>query len=71
MLSSNGRPVNGDVLIGVFGQSFNTPDDLSSALWHAEPGESLPIEFLRSGMRHQCNVIVPGGKEIFAGVKSP
>jgi serine protease Do len=63
--------LTGDVLIGVFGQSFNTPDDLSSALWHAEPGESLPIEFLRSGKRHQCNVIVPGGKEIFAGVKSP
>jgi len=63
--------LTGDVLIGVFGQSFNTPADLSSALWHAEPGESLPIEFLRSGKRHQCNVIVPGGKEIFAGVKSP
>lgn len=67
--------LTGDVLIGVFGQGFNTPDDLLNVVWHAEPGEVLPLEFLRSGKYHHCDVIVPGGKDvasnIFAGVKSP
>lgn len=67
--------LTGDVLIGVFGQSFNTPDDLVNVLWHAEPGEVLPLELLRSGQYHHCDVIVPSGKDvasnIFAGVKSP
>lgn len=67
--------LTGDVLIGVFGQSFNTADDLLNVLWHAEPGEVLPLELLRSGKYHHCDVIVPGGKDvasnIFAGVKSP
>ena len=67
--------LTGDVLIGVFGQSFNTPDDLLNVLWHAEPGEVLRLELLRSGQYHHCDVIVPGGKDfasnIFAGVKSP
>jgi serine protease Do len=60
----------GDVLIGVFGQYFHTPDDLLNVLWHAEPGEVLPLEFLRFGKRHHCDVIIPGGN-IITGVKSP
>lgn len=67
--------LTGDVLIGVFGQGFNTPDDLLNVLWHAEPGEVLPLEFLRSGKYHHCDLIVPGFKDvssnIFGGVKSP
>jgi len=67
--------LTGDVLIGLFGQGFNTPDDLLNVLWHAEPGEVLPLEFLRSGKYHHCDVMIPGGKDvasnIFAGVKSP
>jgi serine protease Do len=67
--------LTGDVLIGVVGQGFNTPDDLLNVLWYAEPGEVLPLEFLRSGKHHQCDVIIPGGKDfagnIFGGVKSP
>jgi serine protease Do len=67
--------LTGDVLIGVFGQGFNTPDDLLNVLWHAEPGEVLPLEFLRSGKYHHCDVMIPGGKDvasnIFAEVKSP
>jgi len=67
--------LTGDVLIGVFGQGFNTPDELLNVLWHAEPGEVLPLEFLRSGKYHHCDVMIPGGKDvasnIFAEVKSP
>ncbi len=67
--------LTGDVLIGVFGQGFNTPDDLLNVLWHAEPGEVLPLEFLRSGKYHHCDVMIPGGQDvasnIFAEVKSP
>ena len=48
----------GDVLIGVCGQYFNTPDDLLNVLDHAEPGQSLPLEFLRNGKPSYCTVVV-------------
>jgi serine protease Do len=48
----------GDVLIGVCGQSFNTPDDLLNVLEHAEPGQSLPLEFLRNGKPSYCTVVL-------------
>lgn len=48
----------GDVLIGVCGQSFNTPDDLLNVLEHAEPGQSLPLEFLRNGKPCYCTVVL-------------
>lgn len=64
----------GDVLIGLLGQRFHTIDDLTSVLWHAEPGDSLPLEFLRNGKRYERTVVVGGGKDvagnIFSGVKS-
>lgn len=41
----------GDVLIGVGGESFQTPDDLLNILKDAEPGKPLALEFLRSGRR--------------------
>jgi serine protease Do len=47
----------GDVLIGACGQRFNTPDDLVNVLENAEPGESLPLEFLRKGKLYHCNAI--------------
>jgi serine protease Do len=59
----------GDVLIRAGGQFFNTPHDLSSAIWHSEPGELLPLEFLRGGKSTICNVVVPGNSS--AQVKSP
>ena len=48
----------GDVLIGVCGQYFNTPDDLLNVLEHTEPGQSLPLEFLRNGKPSYCTVVV-------------
>lgn len=41
----------GDVLLGICGQNFHTTDDLLNVLEQAEPGQSLPLEFLRNGKR--------------------
>lgn len=57
----------GDVLIRVCGQFFNTPDDLVSAIEYTEPGELLPIEFLRGGKHIVGNVVLHGGT---SGVKA-
>lgn len=51
----------GDVLIRVCGQFFNTPNDLLSAIEYSEPGELLPLEFLRGGKHLVCNVVLHGG----------
>jgi serine protease Do len=58
-----------DVIIGAFGQSFQIADDFLNLLWHSEPGEVLPLEFLRGLKRHYCEVKLPGGQS-FSGVKS-
>lgn len=62
----------GDVLMGVGGEYFNTPDDLKSILKYAEPGKQLVWEFLRSGRR--CYAIASGNQNIaeptFPEVKS-
>ena len=60
----------GDVLIGGCGHSFNTADDLLNVLWHTEPGEVLPLEFLRAGKPHYCEVKIPASNS-FSGMKSP
>jgi serine protease Do len=64
----------GDVLIGVCGQRFNSPSDLTSVLWHAVPGDLLPIEFLRNGKRYDRTVMLGKSQDsagnIFPGVKS-
>lgn len=60
----------GDVLLGAFGQSFRTADDLLNLLWHSEAGEVVPLEFLRTLKHHYCDLKIPGNKP-FAGVKSP
>jgi serine protease Do len=64
----------GDVLIRACGQLFNTSDNLTSILWHAQPGELLPIEFLRSQKHRHCLVVVGGEKGVadnaFTQVKS-
>lgn len=61
----------GDVLIGVDGQSFSTPDDLVSALEQSVPGELLRLEFLRNG-RVQHTTVLPRPLDItdpmFTGV---
>jgi S1-C subfamily serine protease len=51
----------GDVLMGVGGESFHTPDDLLSILKYAEPGKPLMFEFLRSGRR--CYAIASGDRD--------
>jgi serine protease Do len=60
----------GDVLMGVLGQCFNSPDDLASVLWHAEPGDLLPLEFLRNGKRYEQTVMVGGSKDVAANIVS-
>ncbi len=57
----------GDVLIRVCGQFFNTPDDLVSAIAYTEPGELLPLEFLRGGNYLVSSVVLHGGT---SGVKA-
>jgi serine protease Do len=65
----------GDVLIGVRGQLFATPDNLTDILGDAQPGEVLPLEFLRSGKHYQRNAIAGGEKDLAGNpsteVKSP
>lgn len=65
----------GDVLITAFGQLFNTLEDLLSILSNAEPGDVLPLEFLRRGRRDRCTVVLQQNLDVaaqfFAGVKSP
>lgn len=51
----------GDVLIRVCGQFFNTPNDLLSAIEYTEPGELLPLEFLRGGKHLVSSVVLHGG----------
>jgi len=58
----------GDVLIGACGQRFNTPDDLVNVLENAEPGESLPLEFLRKGKLYYCNAIARSSFEIIGKI---
>ena len=59
--------VKGDAIVSVFGQFFQSPDDLASVLWHARPGTLLPLEFVRSRQRYHCTVMV-GAVKGFAGV---
>ena len=54
----------GDVLLGICGQNFHTPDDLLNVLEQAEPGQSLPLEFLRNGKRSYCNVVVRPSSDV-------
>lgn len=60
----------GDVLIGACGQRFNTPDDLVNVLENTEPGESLPLEFLRKGKLYYCNAIARSSFEITGKIAS-
>ena len=60
----------GDVLIGGCGHSFNTADDFLNVLTSTEPGEVLPLEFLRAGKPHSCEVKIPASNS-FSGMKSP
>jgi serine protease Do len=58
----------GDVLIGACGQRFNTPDDLVNVLENTEPGESLPLEFLRKGKLYHCNAIARSSFDIIGKI---
>jgi serine protease Do len=58
----------GDVLIGACGQRFNTPDDLVNVLENAEPGESLPLEFLRKGKLYHRNAIARSSFDIIGKI---
>ncbi len=58
-LAQAGDLFSSDILIGGFGQSFNHCDDLLNILWHTEPGEVLPLEFLRTGKRQYCEIRIP------------
>jgi serine protease Do len=48
----------GDVVIGVAGQLLGRPDDLTSAVRHARPGDRVAIDLIRGGERLACEVTV-------------
>ena len=50
----------GDVLLGICGQHFHTTEDLLAVLRHAQPGEDLPLEYLRDGSLKTAVVVVGG-----------
>ena len=52
----------GDVLIGISGQLFGSPQELSRALQHAGAGDRLPIDLIRGGQRIVCEVAVSASK---------
>jgi len=51
----------GDVLIGVDGDAFDTPDDLAGALDDAEPAAALSLTLLRGGRRLTLDARLPDG----------
>jgi serine protease Do len=46
----------GDILIGVSGQLFTKPNDLSNYLEHTNSSEPLPLQILRGGQQLVCQV---------------
>ncbi|KAB8320643.1 PDZ domain-containing protein [Tolypothrix campylonemoides VB511288] len=46
----------GDVLIGVSGQNFTSPNDLSKYLERTDSSEPLPLQILRGGRQLVCQV---------------
>jgi serine protease Do len=52
----------GDVLIGIGGQAFGSPHDLSRALRHAGAGGRLAIDLIRGGQHIICEVAVSASR---------
>jgi len=52
----------GDVLIGIGGQLFGNPQDLSRALRHAGARGRCPIDLIRGGQRLVCEVAVSASR---------
>ncbi|MBC8122776.1 MAG: trypsin-like peptidase domain-containing protein [Gemmatimonadaceae bacterium] len=48
----------GDVLIGVGGRFFETPEDLTRTLRNAAPGTRMRLELMRGGRRTGCDVVI-------------
>ena len=48
----------GDVLIGVRGMSFQTPNELFDILECSQSGDGLPLNFLRGGQRRVAEVVL-------------
>jgi serine protease Do len=56
------RIMIGDVLIGVSGQLFGSPQDLSQALRHTGSGGRLAIDLIRGGQPIVCEVAVSASR---------
>lgn len=60
----SGSPANiarlqpGDVLIGIKGKTFQTPDELFHVLDRSNSGDWLQLDFLRSGKRMVANIVL-------------
>lgn len=50
--------LTGDVLMGIGGQFFRVPDDLTNILTSARSGDVLQLDIIRSGTRISRNVVV-------------
>jgi serine protease Do len=48
----------GDVVIGVAGRRLGRPEDLTSAVRHAKPGDRVALDLIRGGQRLACEVTV-------------
>jgi serine protease Do len=56
------RIMIGDVLIGISGRLFGSPQDLSRALRHTGAGGRLAIDLLRGGQPIVCEVAVSASR---------
>lgn len=55
--------LTGDILIGVSGHWFRSPNDLTDALSNASSGDMLQLDILRGGTRISRSVVVGGTSE--------
>lgn len=58
----------GDVLIGVRGQFFNSPEEVANLLRNTEIGDLLQLDLMRGGKRITCDVVVRARTDVVEGV---
>jgi S1-C subfamily serine protease len=54
--TSTGLIAGGDIVVGVNGQTVNTPTDISNAIANSKPGDSVSIDFYRGRTKHSVTI---------------
>lgn len=54
----------GDVLYSVNGWGARTTDDVMNAIHNRQPGESVPVEYIRDGALHRVEVVLKSRREL-------